>query len=109
MQVDPNLLNMDEQFSTERATSPRTLPRHGRLPGGSGASTVDGERLAKAVQILQSELNLAGSPVSLADHTDLLSELYEILGPGGSHVDPLAMVTFHHHLAERLQSRTHAA
>lgn len=109
LQVDPNLLSMDEQFSAERATSPRTPPSHSKFPGSSGAGAVDGERLAKAVQILQSELNLAGSPVSLADHADLLSELYEILGPGGSHVDPLAMVTFHHHLAERIQSRSHAA
>jgi hypothetical protein len=64
---------------------------------------VDAQRLDTAVRILQSELSLADSHLSLSDNTDLLSQLYEMLGPGGSHVDPLAMVTFNQKLAERIR------
>jgi hypothetical protein len=63
---------------------------------------VDAQRLNTAVRILQSELSLADSQLSLSDNTDLLTQLYEILGPRGSQVDPIAMVTFNHQLAERI-------
>jgi len=64
---------------------------------------VDAQRLDTAVRILQSELSLANSQLALSDNTDLLTQLYEMLGPGGSHVDPLAMVTFNQKLAERIR------
>lgn len=109
LQIDPNFLNIDEQLSSEKAASHRPSSRHGKGVGQYGRSTVDARRLRTAVQILQSELSLAGSEYSLSENADLLSELYEILGPGGSHVDPLAMVTFNHHLSERIHGKVDAA
>ncbi len=107
--IDPSTPTIDEQFSSERAPSRRLSG----LPNGEGAhhrgSSVDTKRLNTAVQILQSELRLAGREYSLSEHTDLLSELYEILGPGGLQVDPMAMVTFSHQLSDRLHRKVDAA
>ncbi len=105
LQIDPNIPNIDEQFSSEKAASHRPHSRSGKAVGHFGSSTVDAKRLNAAVQILQSELSLAGSEFSLSENTDLLSELYEILGTGGSQVDPLAMVTFNHRLFERTRRK----
>ena len=86
-------------------------PMLGLVNGRSGARRwrrmlSDAQRLNAAVQILQSELNLAGSQLRLSENTDLLTQLYEILSPGGSHVDPIAMVTFNHRLAERMRKES---
>lgn len=101
LQAEPGTPFMDDQYSSEKVTPHRTRPD---LDGQhSVGMTVDAQRLNTAVRILQSELSLAGSQLSLSDNTDLLTQLYEILGPGGSHVDPLAMVTFNHQLVERIR------
>jgi transcriptional regulator with XRE-family HTH domain len=101
LQADPGTPNMDDQYSSEKMTP------HGTRPDLEGhhatRMAVDAQRLDIAVRILQSELSLAGSQLSLSDNTDLLTQLYEILAPGGSYVDPLAMVTFNHQLAERIR------
>jgi transcriptional regulator with XRE-family HTH domain len=101
LQADPGSPNTDDQYSSEKMT-PYHRPRPG-LDGGHAGMAVDAQRLNTAVRILQSELSLAGSQLSLSDNTDLLTQLYEILAPGGSQVDPLAMVTFNHQLAERIR------
>lgn len=101
LQADPATSSTDDQYSSEKATPHRSRPD---LSSQHAAGTaVDAQRLNTAVRILQSELDLAGSQLSLSDNTDLLTQLYEILAPGGSHVDPLAMVTFNHRLAERIR------
>jgi transcriptional regulator with XRE-family HTH domain len=102
LQIDPNLCTLDEQYSSENVASHRSRTRsceHGPVD----ASTVDAQRLNTAMRILQSELSLADSQLSLADNTELLAQLYAILGPGGAHVDPLAMVKFNHRLVEHLR------
>jgi hypothetical protein len=73
-----------------------------QLPLATSVKGLDPQRLNTAMQILQSELDLAGSPLSMADSTDLLTDLYEILGPGGVNVDATAMTAFNRHLAERV-------
>lgn len=101
VQGDAVIPNLDDQQSSERS-----IPHK---PPSSGADTmlagtaVDGQRLNAAVRILQSELSLADSQLSLSDNTDLLTQLYEILSPNGSQVDPLAMVAFNHQLAKRIR------
>lgn len=100
LQVDPTASNTDDQYSSEKLAPHRPRPGAG---DPTVSTVVDAQRLDTAVRILQSELNLAGSQLSLSDNTDLLTQLYEILAPGGSHVDPLAMVTFNHQLAERIR------
>lgn len=102
LQTDPTVPTLDDQYSSEKATPHRSHNRPDTLGHAAGAG-VDAQRLNAAVQILQSELNLADSKLSLSENTDLLTQLYEILGPGGSHVDPIAMVTFNHKLADRMR------
>lgn len=104
LQIDPTVPTLDDQYSSENVTSHRHRNRLGmQAQGHVENSGVDAQRLNTAMRILQSELSLAGSQLSLSENTDLLTQLYEILGPGGSHVDPLAMVTFNHKLAERIR------
>ncbi len=108
LQADTTLPTLDDQYSSEKMTSHRSHHRAGTDDHAAGAA-VDAQRLNAAVQILQSELSLAGSQLRLSENTDLLTQLYEILSPGGSHVDPIAMVTFNHQLAERMRKERGAA
>jgi transcriptional regulator with XRE-family HTH domain len=105
LQVDPTHSGADEQYSSEKAAPHRSHGRMGPTHNHMATTTtgVDAQRLDTAVRILQSELSLANSQLALSDNTDLLTQLYEMLGPGGSHVDPLAMVTFNQKLAERIR------
>ena len=94
----------DDQYSGELVSS-----RHRVKPGTStiqatAESPVDTQRLNTAMKILQSELELADRPLSLTEHGDMLAALYDILGPGGTKVDPVAMVMFNHRLAKRLKN-----
>ncbi len=106
IQSDPSTSTPDDQYSTEMVSSQRPKLRLGSasvsiLPAhGNG---VDSQRLNTAMKILQSELELADSPLTLADNTDMLTDLYEILGPGGVNVDTTAMLTFNHRLAQRIR------
>ncbi|WP_233840098.1 helix-turn-helix transcriptional regulator [Dyella sp. 2HG41-7] len=69
------------------------------------ANGMDVQRLNTALRILQSELDLADSRLTVAENSDMLAELYDILGPGGNDVDAGAMVAFNHRLADRLKGR----
>ncbi len=109
LQLDPNIPSLDDQYSSEQRSSSRYHAPTDASVGHSALARdhvnvegMDAQRLNTAVRILQSELTLADSKLSLSENTDLLTHLYEILGPRGAHVDPLAMVTFNHQLAERL-------
>lgn len=68
-----------------------------------GGAAVDPQRLAAAMKILQSNLQLADSTLNVTDNTDLLAELYEVLGPGGISNDPESLVVFNQHLSERIR------
>ena len=104
LQIDPTHAGADEQYSSEKVAPHRSHGRAGLAHGHTVTTmAVDAQRLDTAVRILQSELSLANSQLALSDNTDLLTQLYEMLGPGGSHVDPLAMVTFNQKLAERIR------
>lgn len=106
IQSDPTASSSDDQYSTEVVSAQRPRMRLGiasisNIPVNDNG--VDSQRLNTAMKILQSELDLANSPLTLGDNTDMLTDLYEILGPGGVHVDTTAMVTFNHRLAKRLR------
>lgn len=93
----------EEQRSSEIAHRLRLQP-HGAGPMlGTAGAAVDSQRLTAAMRILQSELDLAGNPLTLADTTDLLANLYEALAPGGTRVDTDAMLLFNRQLAERIR------
>jgi transcriptional regulator with XRE-family HTH domain len=94
----------DESFATETTHRPR--PRHNGMGGAVlevHTAGVDTQRLNAAMRILQSELDLAGQPLALAENTDLLASLYEALGPGGTRVDTDAMLVFNRQLSERIR------
>lgn len=106
---DPSAPKMDGLRSSEAADS-RLLPHQPDSDGSAvHGGSVDAKRLSAAIEVLQSELNLANIQLSLADHTELLTQLYDILGSRGMHVDPAAMVTFNHSLTERIQKTRAAA
>lgn len=95
----------DEQFTTESTHRLRLRPNGlvGQMAATSASAGVDTLRLHAAMRILQSELDLAGNPFSLAENTDLLTGLYEALGPGGTRLDTDAMLVFNRQLAERIR------
>ena len=106
MQIDPNAMASDDLNgnSTDGFHSDRhrlKLRAVNDLHGSSMA--MDPQRLHTALRILESELELAGGGLTLAENADMLAELYEILGPSGNDVDAAAMVVFNHRLAERLK------
>jgi hypothetical protein len=93
----------DDQHTTETTHRLRLRP-HGISAEvfDSHSNGMDTQRLHAAMRILQSELDLAGNPFTLAENTDLLASLYEALGPGGTRVDTDAMLMFNRKLAERI-------
>lgn len=109
IQVDPSANFKDEQHSSEVVSTQRARARSGSvtpMPLQANIKGLDTQRLNKAMQILQSELDLADSRLTLGESTDMLTELYEILGPGGVNVDTSAMMSFNRKLGERIrQSR----
>lgn len=103
LQVDPSTAGSDDsQYSSETITH-RARTRVGHAQTSTDTAAVDPHRLNTAMQILQSELELANSPMTLADNTDMLSNLYEILGSDGSSVNATAMLKFNRQLSERIR------
>lgn len=104
LQVDPTLSGSDDSQFTSETTRPRwhAGPMHATTATAPADAGVDPHRLNTAMQILQSELKLAGSALTLADNTDLLSELYEVLGANGESVNAMAMLKFNHALTARI-------
>jgi hypothetical protein len=104
MQIDPGSMNHDDSAHSDVVAQRH---RHAlRSANGTEATrnnVMDPQRLNAALRILQSELDLADSHLTMAENSDMLAELYDILGPGGSDVDAAAMVSFNHRLAERLK------
>lgn len=106
LQVDPSVTGGDDaQYSTETTTHrARSRFTHTQQATANPETVaVDPHRLNTAMQILQSELELANSPLTLADNTDMLSHLYDILGKDGSSVDATAMLKFNRQLSERIR------
>ncbi len=107
IQGDTTTNTNDEQYSSEVVSMQRPRAK----PGTTSASLtlsphetgVDAQRLNTAMKILQSELELADSQLTLAETTDMLTDLYSILGPGGNSMDTRAMVLFNHRLTERIR------
>ncbi|MEO8809534.1 MAG: helix-turn-helix transcriptional regulator [Rhodanobacter sp.] len=107
IQVDPGKNLPEDQYSTDVVRHQRPRIRPGsvtRLPLVKHANGVDPQRLNTAMQMLQSELDLAACPLTMGECTDLLTNLYEILGPGGVNVDANAMMAFNRQLTERVIS-----
>jgi hypothetical protein len=97
----------DEQYSSEVVSMQRPRAKPGAMSPSLALSPhetgVDAQRLNTAMKILQSELELADSQLTMAETTDMLTDLYSILGPGGNSMDTRAMVQFNHRLTERIR------
>ncbi len=105
IQTDWAASMQDDQCNSEAVRSQRPCPKLGsvtQLPLAAHANGLDPQRLNAAMQMLQSELDLANSSLSMAESTDLLTHLYEILGPGGVNLDASAMMAFNRQLIERV-------
>jgi hypothetical protein len=112
MQIDAaNLVQADDQVNSEPAPSNRHRSKLHTVATSLQTSgmAMDSARLDTALKILQSELDIGQSQLTLAENADLLIELYGILGPGGQGVDASAMVAFNHRLAERIRQTTRGA
>jgi hypothetical protein len=97
---DMNASNNSETIASQRHRTKLRTAADTLAVGG-----MDVQRLNTALRILQSELDLADSHLTLTENSDMLAELYDILGPGGNDVDATAMVAFNHRLVERLKGR----
>lgn len=106
MQMEPDALMPNDMsgVAAETLSSQRFRSKLRTAADALEAGGMDVQRLNTALRILQSELDLADSQLTLAENSDMLAQLYEILGPGGNDVDASAMVAFNHRLAERLKA-----
>lgn len=109
MQADA-FANSEDQSSSQLDTSSRHRPSGERGSHHMQAlgAVVDTNRLNTAISILQSELELSRSGLSLAENSDLLSSLYAALGPDGKSVDTAAMLNFNRQLGARVRERSGA-
>ncbi|MEO7067264.1 MAG: helix-turn-helix transcriptional regulator [Rhodanobacter sp.] len=109
IQINPATNSQDKDYNIEAVSSQQPHSELGWFTTQSSLVAnevgLDTQRLNTALQLLQSELDLADSPLKLADRTDLLSELYEILGPRGASVDAAAMMAFNLRLTQILRTR----
>jgi hypothetical protein len=104
IQADPLASsNDDSMLGTSAELLSRSRLRSASASLHTNGNAVDPQRLAAAMKILQSNLQLADSRLSLADNTDLLAELYSVLGPGGVSDDPDSLVSFNQHLSDRIR------
>jgi len=69
---------------------------------------VDAERLAAALQVLQSYIVLAGGSLSTAQRAEAVAELYGLLAQPGP-TDAGRLIAFHKLLAALLRSHQQAA
>lgn len=108
LQADPAKASFGEQRSSEKFT-PQRLADHLQKEGMASIDVIDTQRLNTALRILQAELNVTCSSLSLSENSDLIAKLYEILGPQGAQADPLAMMTFSRGLGDRIRQARETA
>ncbi|MEX1829717.1 helix-turn-helix transcriptional regulator [Luteibacter sp. CQ10] len=75
----------------------------------SVASPLDASRLAAAMKLLQSDIEMTGSRFSPVRHADLVAEMYSILGRSGESDYADRMIAFRHTLMSRINDDQGAA
>lgn len=106
--IQPDAVNKNTE---EQSTTEVRGPSRGREPSlthsfdGSHQQVVDGQgdnrRLEAARRLLKSNLVLAGAQPDPAEQEQMLTALYEIVGPEGTRIDADALLAFQQALAER--------
>jgi len=75
----------------------------------AAAGPLDVSRLASAMKLLQSDIEMTGSRFSPVRHADLVAEMYSILGRSGEDDYADRMIAFRHTLMSRIQNDQSAA
>jgi len=73
------------------------------------AAPLDASRLAAAMKLLQSDIEMTGSRFSPVRHADMVAEMYSILGRSGEEDYADRMIAFRHTLMSRIQGEQSAA
>ncbi|URL60224.1 helix-turn-helix transcriptional regulator [Luteibacter flocculans] len=89
--------NEDTVARTESSESTRS-----REVSAARTSALDPSRLAAAMKLLQSDIEMAGSRFSPVRHADLVAEMYAILGRSGESDYADRMVAFRRTLVSRV-------
>jgi DNA-binding phage protein len=76
---------------------------HGRDVPANRSMVLDPTRLAAAMKLLQSDIEMAGSRFSPVRHADMVAEMYSILGRSGDADYADRMVAFRRTLMSRIQ------
>ena len=87
---------------TRTESSESVRGRDGRELHGTVPSALDPSRLAAAMKLLQSDIEMAGSRFSPVRHADLVAEMYSIIGRSGEADYADRMVAFRHTLISRI-------
>lgn len=88
--------------STEETAARNSSSEKRESQNGHGA-TLDPSRLAAAMKLLQSDIEMAGSRFSPVRHADMVAEMYSILGRSGEADYADRMVAFRRTLVSRIQ------
>ncbi|SEP02477.1 hypothetical protein SAMN02800692_3326 [Luteibacter sp. UNC138MFCol5.1] len=95
--------------SSEDVARTDTSESRERSGGPAQAGTLDASRLAAAMKLLQSDIEMAGSRFSPVRHADLVAEMYAILGRSGDADYADRIVAFRRTVVGRVQSEPGAA
>jgi len=83
-------------------TTENVRGRDGREASGPVPSTLDASRLAAAMKLLQSDIEMTGSRFSPVRHADLVAEMYSILSRSGEQDYADRMVAFRRTVVSRI-------
>lgn len=99
----PMMLDGSSEGTASRSGATDGPNGHGReVPANRGAA-LDPTRLAAAMKLLQSDIEMTGSRFSPVRHADLVAEMYSILGRSGEVDYADRMVAFRRTLISRIQ------
>lgn len=90
-------------------TSDATRGRDGREITGVSAGVLDPSRLAAAMKLLQSDIEMTGSRFSPVRHADLVAEMYSILSRSGETDYADRMVAFRRTVMSRINDDRNVA
>jgi hypothetical protein len=91
-----------EDGSIRAETSESTRSRDGREVTATTSGVLDPSRLAAAMKLLQSDIEMTGSRFSPVRHADLVAEMYSILSRSGEADYADRMVAFRRTVMSRL-------
>jgi transposase-like protein len=106
----PMRLDTDNDFASMGRESTSERSEHRSRQSGAAMTMADdldaavnADQLSSALKLLQSNMELAGGKLSLPEDSDLLAELYDILGQSNASGYADLVVTFHQKLADRVK------